>query len=62
MQGNPLTAVAWLANTLGELGIPFLAGEIILSGSLVPLEPARAGDAFELTIDGLGSARVSFCS
>lgn len=61
VQGNPLTAVAWLANTLGALGIPFKAGEIILSGSLVPLEPARAGDDFSLTIDGLGSARVSFC-
>ncbi|WP_431483655.1 fumarylacetoacetate hydrolase family protein [Pseudomonas solani] len=60
VQGNPLTAVAWLANTLGALGIPFKAGEIILSGSLVPLEPARAGDDFSLTIDGLGSARVSF--
>ncbi len=62
VQGNPLTAVAWLANTLGAFGIPFKAGEIILSGSLVPLEPARAGDHFELTIDGLGSARVSFCA
>ncbi|MDU9414884.1 fumarylacetoacetate hydrolase family protein [Pseudomonas sp. zfem005] len=60
VQGNPLTAVAWLANTLGALGIPFKAGEIILSGSLVPLEPARAGDDFSLTIDGLGSAQVSF--
>ncbi|WP_439888356.1 fumarylacetoacetate hydrolase family protein [Pseudomonas sp. MBLB4123] len=60
VQGNPLTAVAWLANTLGAFGIPFKAGEIILSGSLVPLEPARAGDRFELTIDGLGSARLSF--
>jgi 2-oxopent-4-enoate/cis-2-oxohex-4-enoate hydratase len=62
VQGNPLTAVAWLANTLGAFGIPFKAGEIILSGSLVPLEPARAGDHFKLTIDGLGSARVSFCA
>ncbi|UVL58256.1 fumarylacetoacetate hydrolase family protein [Pseudomonas sp. B21-035] len=62
VQGNPLTAVAWLANTLGAFGIPLKAGEIILSGSLVPLEPARAGDQFALTIDGLGSARVSFCA
>ncbi|MGH8383481.1 fumarylacetoacetate hydrolase family protein [Pseudomonas sp.] len=62
VQGNPLTAVAWLANTLGAFGIPFKAGEIILSGSLVPLEPAQAGDQFSLTIDGLGSARVSFCA
>lgn len=60
VQGNPLTAVAWLANTLGAFGIPFKAGEVILSGSLVPLEPVKAGDRFSLTIDGLGSARVSF--
>ncbi|WP_176516706.1 fumarylacetoacetate hydrolase family protein [Pseudomonas faucium] len=60
VQGNPLTAVAWLANTLGAFGIPFKAGEVILSGSLVPLEPVQAGDQFFLTIDGLGSAQVSF--
>ncbi len=54
VQGNPLTAVAWLANTLGEFGIPFLAGEIILSGSLVPLEPAAAGDTFSLELSGEG--------
>lgn len=60
VQGNPLTAVAWLANTLGEFGIPFKAGEIILSGSLVPLEPVQAGDEFSLTIEGIGSAAVKF--
>jgi 2-oxopent-4-enoate/cis-2-oxohex-4-enoate hydratase len=60
VQGNPLTAVAWLANTLGELGIPFLAGEIILSGSVVPLEPAAAGDTFALELAGLGGVRLSF--
>lgn len=60
VQGNPLTAVAWLANTLGAFGIPFKAGEVILSGSLVPLEPVQAGDQFFLAIDGLGSAQVSF--
>jgi 2-oxopent-4-enoate/cis-2-oxohex-4-enoate hydratase len=60
VQGHPATAVAWLANTLGRYDIPFRAGEIILSGSLAPLLPAVAGDRFEMTIDGLGSATVSF--
>lgn len=60
VQGNPLTAVAWLANTLGEFGIPFKAGEVILSGSLVPLEPVVAGDEMHAEIDGLGSATVRF--
>lgn len=34
VQGHPAEAVAWLANTLGAFGIPFKAGEVILSGSL----------------------------
>jgi 2-oxopent-4-enoate/cis-2-oxohex-4-enoate hydratase len=60
VQGHPATAVAWLANTLGRFGIPFLAGEIILSGSLAPLLPAVPGDRFEMTIAGIGTASVSF--
>ena len=58
--GSPLKAVAWLANTLGERGIPFKAGEIILSGSLVPLEPVTAGDVMHVSIEGMGECEVSF--
>ncbi|UZW57809.1 fumarylacetoacetate hydrolase family protein [Sphingobium sp. JS3065] len=61
VQGSPLTAVAWLANTLGAYGVPLKAGEIILSGSLVPLAPAAAGDTFVTKIDGIGEAQVRFC-
>lgn len=61
VQGNPLTAVAWLANTLGEFGIPFKAGEVILSGSLVPLEPVVAGDEMHMELSDVGSATVRFC-
>jgi 2-oxopent-4-enoate/cis-2-oxohex-4-enoate hydratase len=60
VQGNPLTAVAWLANTLGEFGIPFKAGEVILSGSLVPLIPVVAGDEMRLELEGVGTAACSF--
>jgi 2-oxopent-4-enoate/cis-2-oxohex-4-enoate hydratase len=60
VQGNPLTAVAWLANTLGEFGIPFKAGEVILSGSLVPLIPVVAGDAMSLEIAGVGGCSCRF--
>jgi len=52
--------VAWLANTLGEYGIPFEAGEIILSGSLVPLHPAVRGDKMTMSIAGFGSCDVEF--
>ena len=60
VQGNPLTAVAWLANTLGEYGIPFKAGEVILSGSLAPLIPVVAGDEMSLEIEGLGGCSCRF--
>lgn len=60
VQGHPANAVAWLANTLGQYGIPFLKGELILSGSLAPLLPARAGDRFHMTLAGLGEATIGF--
>lgn len=60
VQGSPLRAVAWLADTLGAYGVPLKAGEIILSGSLVPLEPVRPGDRFEARIEGLGQASIRF--
>lgn len=60
VQGNPLTAVAWLANTLGEFGIPFKAGEVILSGSLAPLIPVVAGDEMSLDIAGIGGCSCRF--
>jgi 2-oxopent-4-enoate/cis-2-oxohex-4-enoate hydratase len=60
VQGHPANAVAWLANTLGQYGIPFLKGELILSGSLAPLLPARAGDRFHMTLAGLGEASIGF--
>ena len=58
--GSPLVCVAWLANTLAEFDIPLLAGEVILSGSLVPLEPVVPGDVMTLTAPGIGGASVRF--
>ena len=60
VQGSPANAVAWLANTLGELGIPFKAGEVILSGSQSALAPVSDGDELVCTVGGLGSCRVKF--
>lgn len=60
VQGHPAQAVAWLANTLGEYGIPFRKGEIILSGALAPLISAKAGDQFSLEIEGMGRCSLRF--
>jgi 2-oxopent-4-enoate/cis-2-oxohex-4-enoate hydratase len=60
VQGSPVNAVVWLANTLGSLGIPFRAGEVILSGSLSVMawikQPMDLGARF----GGLGECRVTF--
>lgn len=58
--GSPVNCVAWLANTLGSFGIPLKAGEIILSGSLVPLEPVVAGDVMNVRVGGMGNCNVRF--
>jgi 2-oxopent-4-enoate/cis-2-oxohex-4-enoate hydratase len=58
--GSPLISVAWLANTLGARGVSLGAGEIVLSGSLVPLEPVRPGDRMRFRLGGAGALEVMF--
>ncbi len=58
--GHPANAVAWLANTLGALGIPLKAGEVILSGSLTAMAPIAKGDHLRVEIGGLGECSVRF--
>ena len=58
--GNPLEAVAWLANTLGQLNESLKAGEVVLSGSLAAMVPVAAGDNLNVSIDGIGSCSVRF--
>jgi 2-oxopent-4-enoate/cis-2-oxohex-4-enoate hydratase len=60
VQGDPAQAVAWLANTLGAYGVTLDAGDIILSGSLVPLEGAATGDLFEMELHGVGGCAARF--
>lgn len=60
VQGHPAAAVAWLANTLGELGVALEAGETILSGSLAALIPVKAGDRLRMHISGIGSCTADF--
>ncbi|MER3394078.1 MAG: fumarylacetoacetate hydrolase family protein, partial [Microcella pacifica] len=58
--GSPVNCVTWLANTLGRFGVGLEAGEVILSGSLVPLQPVQPGDYMSLVIGGLGRVSVRF--
>lgn len=60
VMGNPLEAVAWLANALGTFNISLLKGEIILSGALVKAVPVQAGDMFRAEFAHIGAVEVSF--
>ena len=58
--GSPVSAVVWLANTLGRLGMPLKAGEVVLSGALGAMVPVVPGDQLRVTIGGIGSCSVRF--
>lgn len=60
VQGSPANAVAWLANTLGRLGTPLLAGETILSGALAPMYLFDPGDTLTMRVGGIGACSISF--
>ena len=62
--GNPVTAVAWLADKVGTFGVTLEAGHIVLPGSVHRAVDVRPGDEFVATFDGpagrFGSVRLSF--
>ena len=58
--GSPVNAITWLANTLGRLGVPLKAGEVVLSGALAAMFPCAAGDNFRVSIGGIGACSVRF--
>ncbi|MOA51259.1 2-hydroxyhexa-2,4-dienoate hydratase [compost metagenome] len=58
--GSPVIAVAWLANTLGQLGMSLKAGEVILSGALSAMVPVTSGDQLRMTLAGIGSCSIRF--
>ena len=56
-----LTAVAWLANKLGESGTAWEPGDVILSGAMHSAKPVEAGDHIIARFDnGFGDIKLSF--
>jgi len=54
VMGNPVNAVAWLANKLHEFGVALEAGHVVLSGSFIKAIPFGAGDTLTAQFDHLG--------
>ncbi|MGE3540651.1 MAG: 2-keto-4-pentenoate hydratase [Candidatus Tectimicrobiota bacterium] len=61
VMGHPLEPLAWLANLLAERGRTLQAGMTVITGSIIPPKPLKAGDTATIAIDGLGEAQVTVC-
>ena len=56
--GDPLEALAWLANTLAAYGERLEAGRFVMTGSLHAAFPFAAGDRITVATDRLGDLAV----
>jgi len=56
--GDPIAVVAWLANTLGEVGAGLEAGQLIMTGALHAAVTMQPGDVFRAEFDRLGPVSV----
>lgn len=60
--GNPVTAVAWLADKVAGFGVTLEAGHVILPGSVHRAIDVRPGDAFVAEFEGFGSVHLNFAN
>ena len=59
VMGNPLNALAWLANKLAVDGAPLRRGMVVLTGSMVPIQYPQPGDRAVVEVTGLGTAELA---
>jgi 2-keto-4-pentenoate hydratase len=57
--GDPLVVVAWLANHLAARGETLRAGQIVMTGSLVPTRFPSADASYRFDVEGIGSVSVT---
>jgi 2-keto-4-pentenoate hydratase len=58
--GDPVAAVAWAANTLGELGVTLESGHVVMPGAMHASVTVAAGDRITARFDRLGSVSIRF--
>jgi 2-keto-4-pentenoate hydratase len=57
--GDPLVVVAWLANHLAARGERLRAGQIVMTGSLVPTRFPTEDAAYRFDVKGIGSVSAT---
>lgn len=58
VMGNPLNALAWLADKLAADGRPLKRGMVVMTGSTVPIQFPQPGDHCVVEVTGLGRAEL----
>jgi 2-keto-4-pentenoate hydratase len=56
---DPMGALAWIANLAATRGKPLAAGQVVITGSLIPTLPIAAGETFNFEIEGIGAVRAT---
>ena len=56
---DPLATLAWVANLAAERERPLRAGMVVITGSVIPTLPIKAGDRFVFGVDGLGTVELT---
>jgi 2-keto-4-pentenoate hydratase len=60
IMGDPLVAIAWLANAVGGHGVPLEAGHLILPGTCIAAVRVEPGHTYTASFDVLGTVEVTF--
>jgi 2-oxopent-4-enoate hydratase len=58
--GNPIRCIAWLANKLGEFGVPLRPGDLVLAGALHAALSVAPGDSVHAEFAELGGVTTRF--
>jgi 2-keto-4-pentenoate hydratase len=59
LSDDPMETLAWVANLAASRGRAVAAGMVVITGSVVPTLPIKAGDRFVFTLGGFGSTELS---
>ena len=58
--GNPVVAVAWLANKVAGFGVALQEGHVVMPGSCTRMIPVQPGDVVRADFDRLGHVSTAF--
>lgn len=58
VMGNPLNALAWLANHLAARGLALKPGDVVMSGAISKMVRGKSGDTIRASFASLGTVSV----